>query len=85
MDAPSWVAYFWQGRAAPNMGWLTFTFGLERKFKQLFKRLDVLRTHQQQEGLKFLAHFRRRFIIRDGKRKVKPVSRYFLLMLLKLN
>ncbi|KAI5633666.1 gelsolin repeat domain-containing protein [Phthorimaea operculella] len=47
-ETASWVVYFWQGRKAPNMGWLTFTFGLERKFKQLCKRLDVVRTHQQQ-------------------------------------
>ncbi|OWR42979.1 protein flightless-1 [Danaus plexippus] len=74
-DSVTWVVYFWQGRRAPNMGWLTFTFGLERKFKQLCKRLDVVRTHQQQESLKFMAHFRRRFIIRDGKRNLKPEGR----------
>ncbi|XP_028173390.1 protein flightless-1-like [Ostrinia furnacalis] len=68
----AWVVYFWQGRRAPNMGWLTFTFGLERKFKQLCRRLDVVRTHQQQESLKFMAHFHRRFIIKDGKRNQKP-------------
>ncbi|CAH0715389.1 unnamed protein product, partial [Brenthis ino] len=71
-EGASWVVYFWQGRRAPNMGWLTFTFGLERKFKQLCRRLDVVRTHQQQESLKFMAHFRRRFVIRDGKRNLKP-------------
>ncbi|CAG5045121.1 unnamed protein product [Parnassius apollo] len=71
-EAATWVVYFWQGRKAPNMGWLTFTFGLERKFKQLCRRLDVVRTHQQQESLKFMAHFRRRFIIRDGKRNHHP-------------
>ncbi|CAH2096019.1 unnamed protein product [Euphydryas editha] len=73
-EGAAWVVYFWQGRRAPNMGWLTFTFGLERKFKQLCRRLDVVRTHQQQESLKFLAHFRRRFVIRDGKRNQKPES-----------
>ncbi|XP_046966291.1 protein flightless-1 [Vanessa cardui] len=73
-ESASWVVYFWQGRRAPNMGWLTFTFGLERKFKQLCRRLDVVRTHQQQESLKFMAHFRRRFIIRDGKRNQKPTG-----------
>ncbi|XP_063536597.1 protein flightless-1 [Cydia strobilella] len=71
-DAVTWVVYFWQGRRAPNMGWLTFTFGLERKFKQLCKRLEVVRTHQQQESLKFMSHFHRRFIIRDGKRNQPP-------------
>nr|XP_049694394.1 protein flightless-1 [Helicoverpa armigera] len=73
-ESATWVVYFWQGRRAPNMGWLTFTFGLERKFKQLCKRLDVVRTHQQQESLKFMAHFHRRFIIKDGKRNQKPES-----------
>lgn len=73
-EAATWVVYFWQGRLAPNMGWLTFTFGLERKFKQLCKRLDVVRTHQQQESLKFMAHFHRRFIIKDGKRNQKLES-----------
>ncbi|GBP33756.1 Protein flightless-1 [Eumeta japonica] len=67
-ESASWVVYFWQGRRAPNMGWLTFTFGLERKFKQLCRRLEVVRTHQQQESLKFMAHFHQKFIIRDGKR-----------------
>ncbi|KAI8436977.1 hypothetical protein MSG28_010385 [Choristoneura fumiferana] len=62
-DAVTWVVYFWQGRRAPNMGWLTFTFGLERKFKQLCKRLDVVRTHQQQESLKFMSHFHRNYIL----------------------
>lgn len=71
-ECVSWVVYFWQGRRAPNMGWLTFTFGLERKFKQLCRRLDVVRTHQQQESLKFMAHFYRKFIIKDGKRNTKP-------------
>ncbi|XP_060063340.1 protein flightless-1 homolog [Ylistrum balloti] len=65
------VVYFWQGRDTSNMGWLTFTFSLQKKFETLFKdRLEVVRTHQQQENLKFLSHFKRQFIIRQGKRKV---------------
>ncbi|XP_046745055.1 protein flightless-1 [Diprion similis] len=64
------VVYFWQGRDAGNMGWLTFTFSLQKKFKSLFgEKLEVVRTHQQQENLKFMAHFKRKFIIRQGKRK----------------
>uniref|UniRef100_A0A8D9FFC5 Protein flightless-1 n=1 Tax=Cacopsylla melanoneura TaxID=428564 RepID=A0A8D9FFC5_9HEMI len=64
------VVYFWQGREAGNMGWLTFTFGLQKKFKALFgEKLEVVRTHQQQENLKFLAHFKRKFVIHSGKRK----------------
>ncbi|XP_071453718.1 protein flightless-1 [Hetaerina americana] len=64
------VVYFWQGREASNMGWLTFTFSLRRKFAGLFgERLEVVRTHQQQENLKFMAHFRQKFIIHKGKRR----------------
>ncbi|XP_011494712.1 PREDICTED: protein flightless-1 [Ceratosolen solmsi marchali] len=64
------MVYFWQGRDAGNMGWLTFTFSLQKKFKSLFgEKLEVVRTHQQQENLKFMAHFKRKFIIHQGKRK----------------
>ncbi|KAK0089106.1 hypothetical protein PV325_009137 [Microctonus aethiopoides] len=68
------IVYFWQGRDAGNMGWLTFTFSMQKKFKTLFgEKLEVVRTHQQQENLKFMAHFKRRFIIHQGKRKqIKP-------------
>ncbi|KAK3911726.1 Protein flightless-1 [Frankliniella fusca] len=66
------VVYFWQGRDAGNMGWLTFTFSLQKKFKSLFgDKLEVVRTHQQQENLKFMAHFKRKFIIHTGRRKEK--------------
>lgn len=64
------IVYFWQGRDASNMGWLTFTFTLQKKFKALFgENLEVVRTHQQQENFKFLAHFKRKMIIHLGKRK----------------
>ncbi|KAL9915605.1 FLII actin remodeling protein [Glossina fuscipes fuscipes] len=64
------VVYFWQGRNAGNMGWLTFTFTLQKKFKAMFgEELEVVRIPQQQENLKFLAHFKRKFIIHTGKRK----------------
>nr|CAD7455146.1 unnamed protein product [Timema tahoe] len=67
------VVYFWQGREAGNMGWLTFTFSLQKKFKSLFgEKLEVVRTHQQQENLKFMAHFKRKFVIHQGKRKEQP-------------
>lgn len=66
------VVYFWQGREASNMGWLTFTFTLQKKFKAVFEdNLEVVRTHQQQENMKFMAHFKRKFIIHQGKRKIK--------------
>lgn len=64
------VVYFWQGRDAGNMGWLTFTFTLQKKFKTMFgDELEVVRIHQQQENLKFMAHFKRKFIIKTGRRK----------------
>ncbi|XP_013412224.1 protein flightless-1 homolog isoform X3 [Lingula anatina] len=63
------VVYFWQGRNAGNMGWLTFTFSLQKKFEALFgDKLEVVRTHQQQENLKFLSHFKKKFVIHQGKR-----------------
>lgn len=66
------IVYFWQGREASNMGWLTFTFTLQKKFKALFRdKLEVIRAHQQQENMKFMAHFKRKFIIHKGKRKEK--------------
>ncbi|XP_045074645.1 protein flightless-1 homolog, partial [Coregonus clupeaformis] len=46
------VVYFWQGRQASNMGWLTFTFSLQKKFESLFPgKLEVVRMTQQQENL----------------------------------
>ena len=42
---------------------------LQKKFQALFgDKLEVVRQHQQQENLKFLSHFKRKFIIRLGKR-----------------
>ncbi|KAF0310088.1 Protein flightless-1 [Amphibalanus amphitrite] len=67
------VVYFWQGRHASNMGWLTFTFSLQKKFESLFgEKLEVLRMYQQQEPMKFMSHFKRRFVIHQGRRKAAP-------------
>ncbi|XP_040830440.1 protein flightless-1 homolog isoform X3 [Ochotona curzoniae] len=64
------TVYFWQGREASNMGWLTFTFSLQKKFESLFPgKLEVVRMTQQQENPKFLSHFKRKFVIHRGKRK----------------
>lgn len=69
------VVYFWQGRNAGNMGWLTFTFTLQKKFKSMFgEELEVVRIHQQQENLKFMAHFKRKFTIHNGRRKQKQLT-----------
>lgn len=64
------VVYFWEGRDAGKMGWLTFAFSLQKKFEALFgDKLEVVRTRQQQEALKFLSHFKGRFVVEKGKRK----------------
>ena len=39
------VVYFWQGRQASNMGWLTFTFSLQKKFESLFPGKLEVHTH----------------------------------------
>ena len=45
---------------------------LQKKFESLFgDKLEVMRQHQQQENLKFLSHFKRKFIIRRGRRRYK--------------
>jgi len=69
------IVYFWQGRDASNMGWLTFTFSLQKKFESLFgDKLEVVRMHQQQENLKFLSHFKLKFVIHEGKRRAVKVA-----------
>jgi len=80
------VVYFWQGRDSSNMGWLTFTFSLQKKFESLFgEKLEVVRMHQQQENLKFMSHFTNGLIIKRGRRKEvrgpawKPQTDFFQL------
>ena len=52
------------------MGWLTFAFSLQKKFEALFgEKLEVVRTRQQQEPMKFLSHFKGRFVVEKGRRK----------------
>lgn len=69
------VVYFWEGRDAGKMGWLTFAFSLQKKFEALFRdKLEVVRTRQQQEALKFLSHFKGKFIVEKGKRKHTDVE-----------
>ncbi|XP_027205223.2 FLII actin remodeling protein [Dermatophagoides pteronyssinus] len=68
-DAQFWIVYFWQGREASNMGWLTFTFTVQSKFEAWFKdKLKIIRFQQQQENAKFLSHFKRKFVIHSGRR-----------------
>ena len=52
------------------MGWLTFTFSLQKKFEALFgEKLEVVRMQQQQENLKFMSHFKHGLIIKKGSRR----------------
>jgi len=65
------ISYFWQGRDASNMGWLTFTFDMLKTYQRHFGNIEVIKNQQQQENFKFLSHFNRKFIIHHGKRKTK--------------
>ncbi|XP_074600269.1 FLII actin remodeling protein [Brevipalpus obovatus] len=72
------VSYFWQGRDASNMGWLTFTFDMLKRYQSHFEdKVEVVRTHQQQESYKFISHFKRKFIIHLGKRAPRNVPKSF--------
>ena len=66
------IVYFWEGRDANQLGWLTFTFTLQKNLEQMFAdKLVIRRMRQQQEGEKFLSHFDGNFIIMNGKRFTK--------------
>ena len=58
------------------VGVLSFFVGclsLRKKFESLFgDKLEVMKQHQQQENLKFLSHFKRKFVVRIGKRPLPP-------------
>jgi hypothetical protein len=48
------------------MGWLTFTFSLQKKFESIFgEKLEVVRMQQQQENLKFMSHFKNCIVIKQ--------------------
>jgi hypothetical protein len=57
------------------MGWLTFTFSLQKKFEALFgEKLEVIRMQQQQENVKFMAHFTNGLVIRQGSRRASKLD-----------
>ncbi|XP_065899983.1 protein flightless-1 homolog [Dysidea avara] len=63
------VVYFWQGRDASNMGWLTFTFSFQQQIKKLIAGpVFVKRVQQQQEEYRLLSHFGGKLIMHQGKR-----------------
>lgn len=66
---------FFQGRDSSNMGWLTFTFSLQKKFEALFgEKLEVVKMQQQQENLKFMAHFPNGLVIKKGSRRAPKLE-----------
>ena len=46
---------------------------MQKKFETLFgDKLEVVKQFQQQENIKFLSHFKRKFVIRQAGRKDEP-------------
>eukprot|EP00127_Corallochytrium_limacisporum_P004760 Clim_evm114s172 gene=Clim_evmTU114s172 len=65
--------YFWEGRDAPRMGWLTFTFSFQGEIEKSARAtyetdVKIIRVHQQRETCPFMSIFRKRLIIHDGSR-----------------
>ena len=71
-DEEEVIVYFWEGRDANQLGWLTFTFTLQKNLEKMFQdKLRIIRMKQQQEDEKFLSHFDGTFLIMHGKRFTK--------------
>ncbi|KAL5109592.1 Protein flightless-1 [Taenia crassiceps] len=70
------VVYFWQGREASELAWLTFNFSLRKDMESRLSRnpnangrslsVEFKRVKQQQEDMYFLAHFLRKMVIHSG-------------------
>ncbi|CAL8078768.1 unnamed protein product [Calicophoron daubneyi] len=70
------VVYFWQGREATDVQWLTFNFSVRNDMEVRLSqnpnedgaplKVEFKRVRQQQEDLVFLAHFQRQIIIHRG-------------------
>ena len=65
------TAYFWQGRDAGMMGWLTFVHSFKQQiepliFKKYKQKLEIVKEFQQRESLAFMALFRRMMTIYTG-------------------
>ena len=68
------VVYFWQGREASELAWLTFNFSLRKDMEARLSRnpngrpqsVEFKRVKQQQEDMYFLAHFLRKMVIHSG-------------------
>lgn len=70
------VVYFWQGREASDLNWLTFEFSVRKDMETRLShnptddsrplKVEFKRVRQQQEEPVLLAHFQRQFIIHQG-------------------
>lgn len=75
-EATKTVVYFWQGREASELAWLTFNFSLRKDMEARLSRnpnangrplsVEFKRMKQQQEDMYFLAHFLRKMVIHSG-------------------
>eukprot|EP00051_Salpingoeca_urceolata_P014250 m.181064 g.181064 ORF g.181064 m.181064 type:complete len:1330 (+) comp18028_c0_seq2:308-4297(+) len=66
------VAYFWQGRNANQLGWLTFSFSTRSQMERLVSdklgcELNVVREQQQQESMRFMSLFHKKMTVHNGK------------------
>ncbi|KAF6779613.1 hypothetical protein AHF37_01052 [Paragonimus kellicotti] len=76
-DRTKTVVYFWQGREASDLHWLSFNFSVRKDMEARLSinpnadgrplKVEFKRVRQQQEDLLFLSHFQRQFIIHNGK------------------
>jgi hypothetical protein len=63
------IVYFWQGRSANNTAWLSFNFTFKQELIDVLGDFEIVQLIQQQENQRFMAHFNRKFIIHNGKRR----------------
>ncbi|CAF0908368.1 unnamed protein product, partial [Didymodactylos carnosus] len=61
--------YFWQGRDANNAAWFSFNFTFRQELIDVLGEFEIVKLMQQQENQRFMSHFNRKFIIRNGKRR----------------
>lgn len=77
------VVYFWQGREASELAWLTFNFSLRKDMEARLSRnpngrplsVEFKRVKQQQEDMYFLSHFLRKMVIHSGSYRDRDEKR----------
>ncbi|CAF0945256.1 unnamed protein product [Adineta steineri] len=63
------IVYFWQGRSANNTAWLSFNYTFKQELIDVLGDFEIVQLIQQQENQRFMAHFNRKFVIHNGKRR----------------